>query len=257
MRKSDIIVIVSLIVGIGIGLVYDFQIAQKLYFPNDLTANIINDYANFLAYFLGVFALIGLSLNETNIVRKSVYETTAIILVIVIGFIAHLRLGFELVDTMAISFILAYSIYFFSKRVKAFKTKDFHKWFMFILLSFIALLIFPNLIKTFILRFRPYMYMGGCLDYSFYLKWLPFNFEENFRSFPSFHVAMSALLMVFYVMPKQSEKSRNMSLYRAVLWIGIVSFNRMVIGAHFLSDTLVSILLSYIIIRILYIKIVK
>ncbi len=257
MRKNDFIFIGLLILGIVVGLFYDIQIASALFQPNDFVANVIDDYANLLAYAVGTFALIGLSLNETDLIKKTVYESLVIFLLIAVSFITHLKMGFDLIDTSSFTFLTGYGIYYFVHHHKAFKSSNFKKWFLFASISFICLLIVPNVIKMFILRFRPYLFMGGCLDYSFYLKWLPFNFQENFRSFPSFHTSMSTVLLVFTVFPHQSEKARNLRSYRAVLWIGIVMYYRMVVGAHFLTDTLVSILMAYIILRICYLRIVK
>lgn len=257
MKKQDFIVLGLLVGGIILGYFYDFEIFKMLYFPHDFVGLVINDYANLLAYALAFFAFVGVGLNETNLIKKTLFETMAIFLVIAVGFMTHLTLDFELVDTMSFSFLFAYLIYLFVHRVKRFKTKTFYKWFMFVSISFVLLMLVPNVLKTFILRFRPYMYVGGCLDYSFYLKWLPFNFEENFRSFPSFHVSMSSLFFVFVVYPMQSEKSRNLNFYRAVLWIGIVGYYRIVFGQHFLSDVLVSVLIGYFILRWTYFKILK
>ncbi len=257
MKKQDLVILSLITLALITSFYYDFEIAKYLYNPDDTIAMLINDYANHLAYFVGAFALFGLALNTNDLIKKTIYETCAVIMVFAIALIMHINLGFELIDTLSFSLLGAYVLYVFVHRIKIFKSKLYFKWFLFTSLSFVLLLFIPNLVKTFVLRFRPYLYMGGCLDYSFYLKWLPFNFEENFRSLPSFHVSMSAFLMVFAVFPHQSEKARNLSIYRSLLWIGVVGYYRMVIGAHFLSDVLISLLLSYVILRFLYLKIVK
>lgn len=257
MKKSDGLIIGLIAIGIIGGYFYDIQIARALFNPNDAVGLFVQDYGNLIPYGIGLFSLLGLSLNESNVFKKSFLQTLAILLTLFISIYLHSSLSFQLLDTVSFSFLFLMVLWILVKRVKRLKTKTFAKWFKFILISFILILIIPNGIKFFVLRFRPYMFMGGCLDYSFYLKWLPFNTSEDFRSFPSFHAAMSGIMMVFVAFPMQSDRFRKIAIVRSIVFISFIAFYRMVIGAHFLSDVSVSILIDFIIMRIVYYNIVK
>jgi membrane-associated phospholipid phosphatase len=257
MKKSDIAIIGFLIIGLGFGYFYDIQIARTLFNPHDEIGLFVQDYGNHLPYGIALFALLGLSINETNLLKKSLIQTLAILFILFNAIYLSYHLSFKLQDTLGFSLIFAYGLWFLVTHVKRFKTNTFKKWFKFILVSFILMVLIPNVLKLFILRFRPYMFMGGCLDYSFYLKWLPFNTDENFRSFPSYHVSMSGMMMVFVSYPMISEKYKRCVIVLSLVFISFIAYYRMVVGAHFLSDVMMSVLIDYLILRWVYLRIVK
>lgn len=59
---------------------------------------------------------------------------------------------------------------------------------------------------------------------------------EEFRSFPSGHSANASLIMLFSLLPASGRK-RNLFFMAGVIWTLSVALSRIIMGAHFLSDT--------------------
>ncbi|MCI7805666.1 MAG: phosphatase PAP2 family protein [Spirochaetales bacterium] len=59
---------------------------------------------------------------------------------------------------------------------------------------------------------------------------------EEFRSFPSGHSANASLIMLFSLLPASGRK-RNLFFMAGVIWTLAVALSRIIMGAHFLSDT--------------------
>lgn len=64
--------------------------------------------------------------------------------------------------------------------------------------------------------------------------------SEEFKSFPSGHAGGSALTLMFALLVpyfvKDTEKLQLPLLYGSFVWVILVSFSRILVGAHFLSD---------------------
>lgn len=78
-----------------------------------------------------------------------------------------------------------------------------------------------------------------CKNYKDLMKLTELTSEE-FKSFPSGHAGASALLvMAAVLMPlisKKADKYLPVILYCGLAWSMLVSFSRILVGAHFLSD---------------------
>ena len=72
--------------------------------------------------------------------------------------------------------------------------------------------------------------------------------KEEFKSFPSGHAGATAVSMLFAMaMPLVNRKYQKLQLpifYGALAWTVLVMFTRMLVGAHFLSDVSMGILLT-------------
>lgn len=257
MKAPKLIFILFLLSLIFISFQVDIEIARSLFNPTNSLGQFIENYGNTIAYSVGLFGLLGLSLNEDNIVKKSLIQTLVIFLIITNVVLLSNHTSLKLSDTLVLSFFLSYLMYILLKRVKQFKSSAFKQWFKLTVLSFSLLTVIINLMKLFLFRIRPYLYMEGCLDYHFTLKWFAFNLNENFRSFPSFHVAMSAMLFVFVYFPNLKQATRSYIWFISFAWLIFVAYERMVMGAHFLSDTLVSSLIAFIVIDHRAYKLIK
>jgi membrane-associated phospholipid phosphatase len=94
-------------------------------------------------------------------------------------------------------------------------------------------------------RFRD---MG--LSISAFTPWyLPNGFLGNLKwaSFPSGHVATATVIFVFTLLPTvffSLKKYAKVISILCYLWVIMVMFSRIIMGAHFLSDTIVGALIS-------------
>lgn len=72
---------------------------------------------------------------------------------------------------------------------------------------------------------------------------------EEFKSFPSGHSANASCLMLLCLLPNicpKLEKKRTMLLFIGFGWACLVAFSRIVMGAHYLTDTVIGIAVGYV-----------
>lgn len=79
--------------------------------------------------------------------------------------------------------------------------------------------------------------------------------KEEFKSFPSGHTANAAVLMTLTAFGALNPKLRDKT--SLLLWVGfafalVVAFSRIVAGAHFLSDTVVGLSITFIAMAAVY-----
>ena len=66
--------------------------------------------------------------------------------------------------------------------------------------------------------------------------------SEEFKSFPSGHVANAATLLLLVLLPKLRASLQSYGgilFWTAALWTSFVALTRIMMGAHFLTDTVV------------------
>lgn len=85
--------------------------------------------------------------------------------------------------------------------------------------------------------FLPWWQMGGALKDSLIAAGVA---SEEFKSFPSGHTANATVMLLLGLIPylkPQLQKFRNLFLAIGFTWAGVVAFTRIVMGAHYLTDT--------------------
>jgi membrane-associated phospholipid phosphatase len=115
------------------------------------------------------------------------------------------------------------------------------------LLTFIVSMIVVNLIKMGWGRMRFRAMEGSTVGFSPWYLPQGFNSNEEFKSFPSGHVANAALILFITLLPSfipAWEKHKAKLKFVAYGWVILVALSRIVMGAHFLSDVTVGFLVT-------------
>lgn len=92
--------------------------------------------------------------------------------------------------------------------------------------------------------FLPWWQMGGALKDSLIAAGVA---SEEFKSFPSGHTANATVMLLLGLIPylkPQLQKFRNLFLAIGFTWAGVVAFTRIVMGAHYLTDTVAGFVIS-------------
>lgn len=90
-------------------------------------------------------------------------------------------------------------------------------------------------------RFRD---MHG--EYGLYTPWYTIQLKSSGNSFPSGHTSSAALtVLLIYILPMTKRWQRNMVVMVSVGYTLIVAFSRIVVGAHFFTDTLFGMAITY------------
>lgn len=120
---------------------------------------------------------------------------------------------------------------------------------------FIAVLIVMNSLKSIWGRMRI-REMGG--DFSQFTPWYVITnrggFDNRYASFPSGHTMNSAAVILLTMLPTFLPGIRGKEKYlrtAAYVWILVVGFSRVVMGAHFASDVTVGAMLSLVLFDII------
>ncbi len=79
--------------------------------------------------------------------------------------------------------------------------------------------------------------------------------HEEFKSFPSGHTANSALLIMLTILPvlrPALAKWKSLLFWLGAAWAIMVAFSRIVMGAHFLTDTMFGLAVTFVTILVAY-----
>ena len=136
-------------------------------------------------------------------------------------------------------------------------------WLLYLILAVaIFLSLIPGVSALKMIFYRPRYRFLELTGESFYPWWKPCKSykellasyesigitKEEFKSFPSGHAGATAVSMLFaMVLPLINQKYQKCQLpifYGAFAWTLLVMFTRMLVGAHFLSDVSMGILLT-------------
>ena len=90
-------------------------------------------------------------------------------------------------------------------------------------------------------RFRE---MQG--NFELYTPWYVVVHGSSGTSFPSGHTASAAMTaLLIFILPVQQRKTRNFLVLASVVYTIIVAYSRVVLGAHFFTDTLFAMGITY------------
>jgi membrane-associated phospholipid phosphatase len=96
-------------------------------------------------------------------------------------------------------------------------------------------------------RPRYWTFLGN--EAAFRLWFIPqgFTLSDGLKSFPSGHCGFAAVTLIYTMLPDVFafwKGKRKMLLLLSVAWILCTMFSRMILGEHFLSDTLVGVAIT-------------
>ena len=258
------IVLAVLVAGFIIGSFYDFQINDALFSTKDtfgLVISVIGTVPGYgvLAFLGGGFLYLGLKNKVPHIAWRIVlFVVTAACAFCSVFFMGREFFGPNGFDYLGISRSWGYLIaippsvglgflgYFMTQKSEYDKL-----WLVYLILALailIALVPGITLFKSIFHRprFRSlgqygldfHSWWNPCKDYDWYLK--QGIIDEEFKSFPSGHagtcaVFMTSALFLPYI-NKKYEKASYIVAGIGLAWLLLVSFARMRVGAHFLSD---------------------
>lgn len=276
-KKYCIIIGIVLLSLMIIGSFFDYQISQFLYNQNNVFGIFLASYGQlpamlcfavggtlllhmldkhkkiemglcyFFAVFLNLFAVLGITMDPMLYIQGMPIFVSLVIAIAIVGFID----------------VLVY-------RVSKGASKETIKKIIILVLTVVFIeLIVINIVK--IPWARPRMRMiSSRSDASFQPWWIVGSqmksqlmalgvASEEFKSFPSGHTANAACAMLLCVLPMLNTKLRgkeDLLFFVGVLFAFLVAFSRIIMGAHFVTDVVVGMSVSFIIqiivVRILF-----
>ena len=267
MKKRNIIVLSILVFAIIlfiIGTFYDLEISKSIAISNNFVGIMFASFSEWPVYTCLVFVSFVMISGVKKIDSKP-YKFICIIMGLMATLIAIFYQGEAIASINAYGYfnqnltklyfklpigiaILAPFAYFGFRFGKRYGEKETINVIIFMLLTFLVIMLYPQFVKPFF--HRPRFRFIEQYDLNLYHRWFePFKEykdfasvygKEEFKSFPSGHTASAfASMIVLYFMPYFNKRLRgkeNMLLLIAICFGLVMGFMRIFVGAHFLTD---------------------
>ena len=227
-----LLIIFSLLILIA--TFFDYPIAQMIYDPSALWADIVYIYGELPSMIVTSLAFVFLSIIYER------YRYINLSLSFIVGTWAGVQVAHHAGHSIWIAGLLAFMI---TLTVHAYLRKMNLEWIdrykhRLIIIAWTGLLAWlsPQIIKMIWARPRPYVVFSG---EEFQAWYLGFNLTLNnaYKSFPSGHSAVASSLIALNTL-KSEMKTMHFRIMTIIvsIYIGLVMISRMVRGDHYLSD---------------------
>lgn len=230
---------------------FDLAISQTLFQDSNTLGEIIDSFGEVPGALFIVFALFVMN---TNIkIRNANYKKAFFIFEVLISsflfiyilnlFFDYFNTGFNFRSIYGVSIILAFALisligfYLFKTKFKKFSERN-YLFSKITIFTFIISGIIIYLIKFVWGRVRYEDVLLGTGNFS---SWFIPNWFSYGNSFPSGHAFMGWILIPMFLLFLEKDKvARYVTLFLTIIFAIFVSYERIVIGAHYLSDVVFS-----------------
>lgn len=268
MKKTNIlpdkhilrITIIFIIIMMIIGTFFDLSISKALYDQNNIFGNILaafGEYPSSLGFVAsGTMIIIGR--NKEHKV-KNILQIILGIWFIISGSLMAAMLPTNYLDIPSILSIiigLTCSILTILLITKLAKNTD--RQTIIKLASVFIIVIFANIIIVNIIKIpwgRARYRLVAVNDQAYFMPWYQPGttlkdtlvaqgvLKEEFKSFPSGHTANASCMLLISLLPALSSKlanKKNILFITGFIWTLLVALSRIIMGAHYLTDTMVA-----------------
>lgn len=268
-RKPVILLFSFLALLMLVGSVWDYPFSQAVYNQQNL-------FGIFFAAFGEMPASLGLAASGIMLIlgrnkdRKLVaaFQAAAGILLLALGGAMAVYMPSRYIENAAVAYIAGVLFLCAALFLTVTICKSAEREMLIKVAFAIFLVVFLEMVLVNIIKIpwgRPRMRMISETPEAYFSSWWVIGSElknklvpmgiasEEFKSFPSGHTANGAALMLLPLFSLLSAKlkSKSMMLFLiGVVWGLLVALSRVIIGAHFITDTVVGFSITYIIILV-------
>jgi membrane-associated phospholipid phosphatase len=248
LRKHEKIIIVSLtIILISFFTFYDLQFSKLVVNETSTFGKFFYMFGELPGTFGGLvsFAILTTSYTKDNQKARDTniifYGSITLLLGFILSFQVIRYLKLELFPYLFIGLFVSMALLYWSNQLSDEKKNHIRSYAYIGALTLVLGIIIPQLLK--IIWARPrYRILYG--DDTLYQAWFiisGLSFDNNWKSFPSGHSATASISLVYLYLPQLFDKFKGKE--RTILkivgtWIILVMISRVVIGDHFMTDTL-------------------
>ncbi|MDX1357542.1 MAG: phosphatase PAP2 family protein [Clostridia bacterium] len=236
----------------------DYNFSNSIVNPDSGWAeffNLFGEQPAFIALYAGILILYGARKRESKNILKTIVTVPFMLLASFQIVYMPVRYVYEHTDESipvwwwiviaVISVMLCLFGLFLANRIKPERFRKARKFGIILIILVAAEILVVNILK--ILWARPRMRSMDSIDQFKY--WYQINGPSNdneLKSFPSGHTANGFVSIAFILFFNTVSKlKKNLYLAFAVVWGALVALSRVVRGDHFLSDVLMSCLLTF------------
>ncbi len=230
----------------------DLPLTKALYDPSSPFGLFFKHFASFPGMGLGALSFCVLAVTDPlNKNLRILNRIVNSVLMLVFGFslvytpVVSMGIHQPLIGLFGIAFVLI-AAYLIAK-LPVVRKQSLRKYAMIGAITMVGSMAAVNLLKIVWGRARYWTFVGN--DTLFSPWYLPrgFTLSESFKSFPSGHSQFAAVSLISTMLPDvfDSLKGKQRSfLLGSIAWIIMVMLSRMMLGEHFLSDTLVGVAIT-------------
>ncbi len=246
-KKEKLILVILYLVSIVVFTQYDLIISKYLYQPNSGFGKFFWMFGELPGTFAGLVCLALLTTSYIgNDEQKRDYNRIFFgLLTFIMGFVISIQLikylELEFFPYIFIGFILSMILVVWANQLSDLKKKQIRVYAYIGILAVILGILIPNVIKLVWARPRYRIMIGDDTLFRYWFDRVGFTFDDNWKSFPSGHSAAAATTLVYTFLPQLFDKLKGKErsiLVICSLWIIIVMVSRVVMGDHFVTDTL-------------------
>lgn len=262
MNKIFIFLYVFLVVALLIVTPYDLQITHNLYGDAGLLMRLISDCVYVPIFFIGYLGIfyyyqrIYVGLSHKLLKLGFLLGTVFGIILLTYIFIRSMRfLPYYLVLSPLFIVVLMMIAWLGSEYIIKNELKQFDYLLVTELEMIIILFFLVTFLKRLFGRARYYMVLKNEALYTPWYKLHGMVYERDFYSTPSGHTTFVAItfwfILVVFTVP-QFRKYITITVTSVLLWVGIQGYIRVLLGEHFITDVILSVILTLALLHVLY-----
>ncbi|MEI7668246.1 MAG: phosphatase PAP2 family protein, partial [Erysipelotrichaceae bacterium] len=252
-KKEWMIILLLAIFGLALSVSFDLEISSLLYNQSNWLGRFGEAFGEFPGLFIGALSSAILVLTRNKNAKQSTVSSSILgglcwlILSILAGVMPSYYLHLPLWTGLILSLIVLVITILLIRKIPVEHYSKIRNIAWVGLLTLVCSSLFVSLLKMGWSRVR-FRDMG--LSVSAFTPWyLPNGFLGNYKwaSFPSGHVATATVIFVFTLLPtvlSSLKKYNKLISIICYLWLIMVMLSRIIMGAHFLSDTIVGVLIT-------------
>jgi len=246
-RKVFFLSLTIFLLLLVIGTFYDLEISKLVVDKTQRWAKFIEDYGEMPGY---IVIIISISLQISSMKPKEDLKNILIsglllIVSITLMYVILTKLIYnQNLIVLSGSVLLTIALVLVTRRYISINEEELARFRKItLLMAILSPLFFVQITKAIWGRVR---YRDLLPDYSNYTPWYIPQGLTGHKSFPSGHAAMGWMLLPITILLVKSDKNLRRAIWViVVLWGIVVSLGRIVIGAHYLTDVLISSLVSF------------
>jgi len=246
-KKEKKIVVIGFLVLIAIFTFVDLPFTKLVFDRESLFGQFFWVFGELPGTLLGTaaFAVLTVSYTKNNTLFKWLnlvfFGVMTLLLGTMVGFQVLHYLELEVMPYAFIGDLVAILFIFLANKLSLEKKKEVRVY-----AAITAWLVFigifgPNMIKILWARPRYRIFNGDDSLYQPWYVWNGMTSNDDFKSFPSGHSALSSTVIAATFLPyffKSLKGKERQILLCVAVWIALVMVSRVVMGDHFMTDTL-------------------
>lgn len=246
-KKEKLILLVLFLVSIVFFTQYDLIFTKLVYQPNSEFGKFFWMFGELPGTFAGVtcLAILTTSYTKDDEQKRDYNRIFYGLLTFIMGFVMSIQLikylELEFFPYIFIGFILSMILIVWADQLSDTKKKHVRVYAFIGILTVILGILIPNVIKLVWARPRYRIILENDQLFRYWFDRVGFAMNDDWKSFPSGHSAAAATSLVYTFLPQLYDKLKGKErriLVVCSLWIFIVMISRVVMGDHFVTDTL-------------------